>query len=192
MVYMDDSQVMIDGVLLPGLYKSLEVTTAAEVEEQEVEGSTSKPKQATGYEDGKISIELLLIDEEGLAKEEKLRVIQNFFRQTGQDVPAVHTISNPHTAIRNITKVLFKNLVTKETNAKDQITATLEFWEYVPMTISITAARTATENKDAGGGQESGITDAYRDYLNNRGAAPKQSDKTAKSPAVDNRRAMTQ
>ena len=48
MIYTDGSEVMVDGVLLPGLFKSLEVTTAAEIEEQEVEGSTAKPKQATG------------------------------------------------------------------------------------------------------------------------------------------------
>ena len=69
MIYTDGSEVMVDGVLLPGLFKSLEVTTAAEIEEQEVEGSTAKPKQATGYEDAN-----------GMTKESKLEVIQNFFR----------------------------------------------------------------------------------------------------------------
>ena len=33
MIYTDGSEVMVDGVLLPGLFKSLEVTTAAEIEE---------------------------------------------------------------------------------------------------------------------------------------------------------------
>ena len=36
MVYEDDSEIMIDGLVLPGLVKSLEVSTAAEIEEQEV------------------------------------------------------------------------------------------------------------------------------------------------------------
>lgn len=190
MVYMDGSEVMVDGVLLPGLYKSLEVTTAAEVEEQEVEGSTAKPKQATGYEDGKVTLELILIDEESLSKEDKLQVIQNFFRQQGQDVPAVHTIVNRHTAIRNISQVLFKNISSKETNAKDQITVTLEFWEYVPMTISITAAKTATETKYAGSAAAGNLNKDYLEYLKNRGAAPKQADKTAQTPAVDTKRMM--
>ena len=70
MIYTDGSEVMVDGVLLPGLFKSLEVTTAAEIEEQEVEGSTAKPKQATGYEDAKISVELILLDDaDGMTKE---------------------------------------------------------------------------------------------------------------------------
>ena len=112
MIYTDGSEVMVDGVLLPGLFKSLEVTTAAEIEEQEVEGSTAKPKQATGYEDAKISVELILLDDaDGMTKESKLEVIQNFFRQPGQEIPAVHTIVNEHTVRRNISQVLFKQMM---------------------------------------------------------------------------------
>lgn len=195
MVYTDGSDVMIDGVVLPGLCKSIEVTTAAEIEEQEVEGSTAQPKQATGYEDAKVSLELLLLDEEnGATKEEKLLVIQNFFRQQGQDIPAVHSIVNRHTSLRNISQVLFKQMVSKETNANDQLSVTLEFWEYVPMTISITAAKKAA---DSGGGEEAagnstgagGLSADYQKYLENRGQAPKQQDKTSASPARDDRRA---
>ena len=104
MVYEDGSEVMIDGILLPGLFKSIEVATAAEVEEQDVEGSTAKPKQATGYEDGKINLELTLLDSEGVTKEAKLQVIQDLFRKKGQDIPAVHSIMNKHVAQRNITQ----------------------------------------------------------------------------------------
>lgn len=190
MTYNDDSGVKIDGVLLPGVFKSIEVTTAAEIEEQEVEGSTAQPKQATGYEDGKVNVELLLEDSvDGITKEDKFAVIQNFFRQPGQDIPAVHTVTSAHTAQRNISQVLFKNLITKETNANDQLAVTLEFWEYVPMTISITTARSADKTQYAsdGGG---GLGETYKEYLKNRGAAPKQTDKTGRTPAQDTVRAM--
>lgn len=182
MVYTDGSEVMIDGVILPGLFKSLEVTTAAEIEEQEVEGSTAKPKQATGYEDGKINLELILMDSEGTTKEAKLQVIQNFFRQRGQDIPAVHTIINQHTAQRHIKQVLLKNLVTKETNANDQLSVTLELWEYVPMTISITTAAAVGTAEEHVAPE---LNADYQQYLQNRGAAPKQIDKTNKTPAKD-------
>lgn len=184
MVYMDGSEVMIDGVILPGLFKSMEVTTAADIEEQEVEGSAAKPKQATGYEDGKISLELILMDEEGLAKEDKLLAIQNFFRQQGQDIPAVHTIINQHTALRDITQVLLKNMVTKETNANNQLAVTLEFWEYIPMTISVTAAKATGKAADKGQASQEGsnLESSYTKYLESRGVAPKQADKTESSP----------
>ena len=192
MIYTDGSEVMVDGVLLPGLFKSLEVTTAAEIEEQEVEGSTAKPKQATGYEDAKISVELILLDDaDGMTKESKLEVIQNFFRQPGQEIPAVHTIVNEHTVRRNISQVLFKQMVSKTTNANDQLSVTMEFWEYIPMTISVTSAKKAGEINYAADGAGSGsgnLNKDYEKYLENRGQAPKQKDKTVKTPAKDNRR----
>ena len=192
MIYTDGSEVMVDGVLLPGLFKSLEVTTAAEIEEQEVEGSTAKPKQATGYEDAKISVELILLDDaDGMTKESKLEVIQNFFRQPGQEVRAVDTIVNEHTVRRNISQVLFKQMVSKTTNANDQLSVTMEFWEYIPMTISVTSAKKAGETNYAADGAGSGsgnLNKDYEKYLENRGQAPKQKDKTVKTPAKDNRR----
>lgn len=181
MVYTDDNAIMIDGILLPGLVKSLEVTTAAEIEEQEVEGSTAQPKQATGYEDGKINIDLMLIDSDGTSKETKLQVIQDLFRQKGQEIPAVHTIINAHAAKRNITQVLLKSMVSKVTNTNEQLTVTLELWEYVPMTISITAARAAGETAYASGAGGNLSAD-YQSYLRSRGAAPKLSNKTARTP----------
>lgn len=195
MVYTDGSEVMIDGILLPGLFKSLEVTTAAEIEEQEVEGSTAKPKQATGYEDGKVSIELILLDEEGLTKETKLEVIQNFFRAAGQDVPAVHSIVNQHTTRRNISQVLLKQMTTKETNSNDQLSVTLEFWEYIPMTISITAAQKVADTgvsgdaAQGGAGSAGNLNQNYQQYLRHRGQAPKRKNKTSATPARDDREA---
>ena len=178
MVYEDDNEIMIDGIILPGLVKSLEVGTAAEIEEQEVEGSTAKPKQATGYEDGKVTLEILLMDSDDITKEAKLQCIQDLFRQKGQDIPAVHSIVNSHVAQRNISQVLFKNLTTKETNSKDQIIATIELWEYVPMTISIISAKSAGETNYA----SQQLNSDYQQYLSSRGAAPKQSSKTSYSP----------
>lgn len=179
MVYSDGSEVMIDGVILPGLFKKLEVTTAAEIEEQEVEGSTTKPKQASGYEDGKVDLQLKLIDETGVTKEEKLLQIQNFFRQQGQDIPAVHTIINQHTAIRNITQVLFKNMVSTESDANDELVVTLEFIEYIPATIVVTSAKTGKKTVEQ---EDTNLNSSYQKYLESRGKAPKQEDKTEKSP----------
>ena len=58
MIYTEDQIVKVNGVVLPGLVKSIEVKESAQIDEQEVEGSATKPKQATGYEDAKVNIEL--------------------------------------------------------------------------------------------------------------------------------------
>lgn len=49
MIYVEDELIKLNGVVLPGLVKSIEVIETAKVDEQEVEGSATKPKQATGY-----------------------------------------------------------------------------------------------------------------------------------------------
>ena len=186
MVYMDDDNVMIDGVILPDLYKSTEVTTPAKVDEQEVEGSSVKPKQAVGYEDATINIELELYDSPNATKEEKLIVIQNLFRINGQELPEVHQIINAHTAIRNVDQVIFKNLVSKEANNKDVLKVTLEFLEYIPETIK--AKKKGSKSAAAASTSSSGanLNENYSAYLqNSRGSAPKIADKTVASPATD-------
>lgn len=55
MIYTEDQIVKVNGVVLPGLVKSIEVKESAQIDEQEVEGSATKPKQATGYEDAKVN-----------------------------------------------------------------------------------------------------------------------------------------
>lgn len=185
MIYVDDNTIKVGGVVLPGLYKSLEVKTEAKVEEQEVEGSTAKPKQATGYEDAKITLEIILEDGPNRTKEEKLEQIQALFRQSGQSEPEVHQIVNEHTAKRGVSSVIFKSLTTKETNKKEEVTVSIEFWEYVPMTITATKGRAEAASTDS----ESSVSqtsDGWSKYLGQRGTAPKISNKLSSSPAVDN------
>ncbi len=190
MIYVDDNTIKVGGIVLPGLYKSLEVKTEAKVEEQEVEGSTAKPKQATGYEDAKITLEIILEDSPNRTKEEKLEQIQALFRRAGQSEPEVHQIINEHTAKRGVTSVIFKSLTTKETSKKEEVTVSIEFWEYVPMTITATKGR--VEATSAGSvaldSQSMGNSnsDAWNKYLKQRGTAPKISNKLSNSPAIDN------
>lgn len=186
MIYVDESTIKIGGVILPGLFKSIEIKSDALIEEQEVEGRSTKPKQATGYEDAKVSVELVLHDGPLLTKLQKLEQIQNLFKKQGQSKPTVYEIVNEHTAIRGITKVLFKNLTTKEQSKKDELTVMIEFWEYVAMTITATK-NTSTAQTSSTAATTSTLTSDYQSYLtNNRGAAPKIKDKTTKTAATDN------
>jgi hypothetical protein len=189
LIYVDDSTVKVGGVILPGLFKSIEIKSDAQIDEQTVEGSTAKPKQATGYEDAKITVELVLEDSPKETKEQKLTKIQNLFRASGQAKPIVHDIVNTHTAIRGIKKVLFKSLSTKEQNTKtSEITASMEFWEYVPTTITATKASSSSKKKSSSKSSSatSGLSASYQSYLkNDRGKAPKAASKTASSPAKD-------
>lgn len=190
MIYMDDSTVKVGGVILPGLFKSLEIKSDAKIDEETVQGSTAKPKQATGYEDAKITLELVLEDSPTETKEQKLTKIQYLFKVPTQGIPIVHDIVNVHTAIRGIKKVIFKSLSTKEQNTKtSEITASLEFWEYVPITITATKKTTSSTKKTISTSKSSftsGLSSSYQSYLKTgRGKAPKAASKTASTPAKD-------
>lgn len=184
MIYFDDDSIKIGGVILPGIYKSMEVNHDAQVDEQEVEGSSKKPKQATGYDDAKITIEISLRDSETVTKEDKLLTIQNMFRAENQSVPIVHELVSVHSSVRGISKVIVKNMTSKETNKKDEIVVNLELMQYEAMTIK------ASKGKKSGSSSSSGnnLSAYYKNYLqNNRGKAPKKSNKTSASPIAEDR-----
>lgn len=186
MIYFDDNSIKVGGVILPGLYKSIEIKHDAKVEEQEVEGSDSKPKQATGYEDAKINIEIILEDSPSKTKEEKLIDIQNMFKKSGQSKPEVHEIVSTMTSLRNISRIIFKNLTSKEQNTKGYLTVTLEFWEYAPVSIKVSKKSSKSKSKSSkdSSSSSSGLSSSYKNYLtNNRGKAPKIKSKESQSPA---------
>lgn len=178
MIYMEDETIKVNGVVLPGLVKNIEVVEAAKIDEQEVEGSAARPKQATGYEDAKITVELILDDTETQTKYQRLEVLRSVFRKPGQSVPQPIPIICQDAAVHGIDRVLFKSLTHKVKNGKEQISVNLEFLEYIPQTITAVKSRTTTtttgvETTNA----TNNLTEEYQTYLNDglRG----------KSPAVD-------
>ena len=176
MIYLDESTIKIGGVILPGLFKSIEIKGDALIEEQTVEGRTEKPKQATGYEDAKINVELLLYDGPELTKLQKLEAIQNLFKKSGQAKPVVYEMVNEHTAVRGVTQVIFKNLTTKEQNKNDELSVMIELWEYVAMTITATATATETSSSTSSAASKAKSTSAtnttisteYQGYLSSK------------------------
>lgn len=199
MLIIDESTVKVGGVILPGIFKSFEIKASARVEEIDVKGRSTKPKQATGYSDAKLNLELRLLDDETKTALEKLKIIQNLFKKAGQEKPVVYEIVNEHTSVRGITKVIFKDLTTKEKSGKPEILVNLEFWEYIPITITATKKSSKASNKTSekpnttkksNVNSRLNLDDEYRKYLANRGKAPKLADKTKKSPATDQANAV--
>jgi hypothetical protein len=177
MIYVEDQLVKVNGVVLPGLVKSIEVTEAAQIDEQEVEGSAAKPKQATGYEDAKVHIELILDDTSAGTKHQRLETVRAIFRKSGQTVPQPIPIVSQDTAAHGIDKVIFKTLRHKVENKKDQLAVTLEFWEYIPQTIKASKSSSKSSGtKSSGSSAAANLNSDYAKYLSsNRG----------KSPAID-------
>ena len=184
MIFIEDERIKLNGVVLHGLVKSIEVTETAKVDEQEVEGSATKPKQATGYEDAKVNIELIIDDTEGQTKYERYAVLREIFRKPGQNVPQPIPIVSEDTAAHGIEKVIFKKLTHKGENKKSQLVANLELWEYIPQTITATSSSggSGSSGGSSGGGSSqaaaatSNLNQDYQQYLGT---------KRGKSPASD-------
>ncbi|MPM74479.1 hypothetical protein SDC9_121467 [bioreactor metagenome] len=175
MIFVEDQLIKLNGVVLPGLVKSIEVTETAKVDEQEVEGSATKPKQATGYEDAKVNIELIIDDTQTQTKFQRYAMLRAIFRSPGQSVPKPIPIVSEDTAAHGVEKVIFKKLTHKGENKKGQLTANLELWEYIPQTITTTKSGSGKASSKSSGASSS-LSSGYKDYLNtNRG----------KSPAID-------
>ncbi len=183
MIFVEDQVIKLNGVVLPGLVKSIEVTESAKVDEQEVEGSAAKPKQATGYEDAKVIIELIIDDTQRADKYQRFAVLRSIFRKPSQSVPQPIPIVSQDTAAHGVDKVIFKQLSHKGENKKGQLTASLELWEYIPQTITATTGSGGSSGSSGSSGTtQSSLTDEYESYLSkNRG----------KSPATDNASAAT-
>lgn len=184
MIYTEDQLVKVNGVVLPGLVKSIEVKESAKIDEQEVEGSATKPKQATGYEDAKVNIELALDDTPTATKYQRLETVRALFRTPGQSVPQPLSIVSEDTAKHGIDKVLFKGITHKSEVKKDQLTVSLEFWEYVPQTIQTTSSSSGRSSGGSSGGktanQQTTLSSDYQKYLQaNRGKSPAVDDASA-------------
>lgn len=184
MIYTEDQLVKVNGVVLPGLVKSIEVKESAKIDEQEVEGSATKPKQATGYEDAKVNIELILDDTPTATKYQRLETVRALFRTPGQSVPQPIPIVSEDTAKHSIDKVLFKGITHKSEVKKDQLTVSLEFWEYVPQTIQTTSSSSGSSSGGSSGGktanQQTTLSSDYQKYLQtNRGKSPAVDDASA-------------
>lgn len=194
MIFVEDNTIKLNGVVLPGLVKSIEVKESAQIDEQEVEGSSAKPKQATGYEDAKINIELVVDDTDTQTKYQRLETLRAVFRKEGQGVPQPIPIVCEDAAAHGIDKVLFKSLNHKAEQKKSYFSVTLELWEYIPQTIqAVKSSGTSSGKKSgsSGSGSAGTLDSSYSSYLSSdRGAAPWKitpalQKKRGKSPAVD-------
>lgn len=184
MIYVEDQLVKVGGVVLPGLVKKIEVTGDAKIDEQEVEGSATKPKQAVGYEDSKVTIELILDDTPARGKYQALDIIRAIFRKPGQNVPEPISIISEDTAAHGIDKVLFKHIGHTYNVKTDQLVVSLEFWEYIPQTIKASKAGSSSSGSSSGssrsssgsfggGAASSSLTESYTTYLaQDRGKSP--------------------
>ncbi len=119
---------------LPGVMIRLEVSQDVEINEEEVPGRSGKTKQAKGFSDATVTIDIRLLSDDDETCYDKLEKVQAMFRSTDASaVPEVLRVVNVHTEKRGIDKVLFKSLRSSEGTYDDTIDVTVELVEYIPV-----------------------------------------------------------
>lgn len=187
MIFIEDQSIKVGSVVLPGLYKSLEIDGSAIVEDVKVEGVKKIPRQATGYEDHKIKLTIELENSVQKNRWDKLKMIQNLFKEPSAKKPKVYDFINQHTQIRGIGKVIFKKLSSNEHSKRQVIMCELEFVEYESIKVSAqkkTNSKNTKQKKKKKSKQSSkkkamkksasmpNTTKEYQEYLKHRGKSP--------------------
>lgn len=188
MLYIQEHHIELGGIIIPGQVKSVEVSGDANIDEVQDDKNTTLGYQATGYQPHKINVEVVLEPNSDMNFDDMVLQIHTLFKPVGQTEAKVLSVVNSQAASHNITQVFFKKIYTKKDTSKSYGTASLEFWEYIPLQVATTAAPTAPTATLPPAKTESAaaVSPEYQQYLNTqRGAAPKIADKTSSTPAVD-------
>jgi hypothetical protein len=136
-------------VKLPGILDSISVNGELLFENAQVQGRSGSVPIVQGWQDAKVDITLLLIDDLGAGKTrfDFLKEITGAFKKADDaGKPVLYEARHPALAAWNMSRLLFSGLKTSETRGKRKISAALSFVEYEPR-VAKTQERKATTKK---------------------------------------------
>lgn len=142
----DFGQIKLGGKLIPGTFESMEITTDGEVDEEEIKNSKKKQMEIVGFGLSDIKLTLKLQSDSKTNCYDKLSVLQSLFKKDPKK-PTVYPITNKHTAVRGIGKVIFQKLRSHDTNDDDTLVVTLDFKEYNPAVVAVKQAKAKAATK---------------------------------------------
>ena len=125
---------MIGGVILPVPPRRMRIKQALKIDEIEIKGRSGKIKQAIGYQDSMVTIELEICDREEGGKvvetaRERFEQIQGLFRPSREALQEPTEIVSTLTDACGIRQVLIKEIEVHD-NELDYISCTLHLTEY--------------------------------------------------------------
>ncbi|MFH1531083.1 MAG: hypothetical protein ABIK09_10170 [Pseudomonadota bacterium] len=154
----------------PVPHRQMSIRQAVKVDEVDVPGRSGKVKQAVGYEDTEVTINLQLVDEEDRAGTvtrsalDQFRELQDAFRdrsdpvvEAGADtssfsyaVPTIFSIQSRLTDACGLKTVLFRELDVSDLPGETSIEAVITFSEFEPVARQVERRkREAAEKKKA-------------------------------------------
>lgn len=145
LIVFEDGAISLGGEEVPGILQSLSVDGKVRFDEQKVDGASGKRKTPQGFEDCEISVSLYLVNDEESSCYDKLQKLSSMFGKIdGKANPQVYDVANRHLLARGIRQVVFSSLQTAESDATDEITASLGFTEHNPPVVKMEKAQAKT------------------------------------------------
>lgn len=153
----DDGRVVLGGEELPGLLVRLTVKGEVRFDESKNDGNSGKKRTPLGWKDADVTLDLELLTEEGSDCYDKLQALDRVFKGRGKHAaPKVLEVVNRHLRARGVSRVVFSELNSRETNSDDVILATLQFVEHLPPVVNAEAraikAATPSDGSSGPGG----------------------------------------
>lgn len=142
LIVFEDGAISLGGEEVPGIMQSLTVDGKVRFDEQKVDGASGKKKTPQGFEDCEISVSLYLTTEDESSCYDKLQKLSAMFGKVdGKANPQIYDVANRHLLARGIRQVVFSSLQTSESDATDEITASLGFTEHNPPVVKTEKAQ---------------------------------------------------
>ena len=145
MIVFEDGIINLGGEEVPGIMQSLTVDGKVRFDEQKVDGASGKKKTPQGFEDCEISVSLYLTTEDESSCYDKLQKLSAMFGKVdGKANPQIYNVANRHLLARGIRQVVFSSLQTSESDATDEIIASLGFTEHNPPVVKTEKSQAKT------------------------------------------------
>lgn len=154
----EDGAIKIDGRELPGILDTQSVDANVRFDEQDVDGASGKKRTPIGWEDTEVTLALVLTtdeDDSGSDCYEKLEIINSIFRGHDNSAnPKVYDVDNRHLAARGVGRLIFKGLMSDESEADDTVYAVLTFVEHNPPVVKTEMAVAKSAHQKAADAQK--------------------------------------
>lgn len=143
----DVGEIKLGKVVIPGIFKSMDISGAVRVDEENVLGRSGKSRQPLGFEDAIINLTLDLPTNDLGTCYDRLAVVVELFQKVDSHAkPYIYRIVNKITSIWGIKDVVFSDLRMSDYNSrKDTLEISLTFKEYRP-TLVKKEARVTSKN----------------------------------------------
>ncbi len=143
MLYVHEKVAKLGDLYLGGQVSNVEVTESASIYVAQDDKGKAKAAQPVGYEQAKVTIDIILEDSPTTTSLQQLIEMQHLFKGYGQTEARLLPIVNEDCAARGITQVYFKTLTSKKVISESKRIASLEL--IAPETVGIVVVKNITE-----------------------------------------------